>query len=65
MAARRAAAHWIDSVMQFAEGRALASQRAALVPQGYVGRMLSLREAADLPRRIEREAGMTESCTAP
>jgi hypothetical protein len=58
IAARRAAAHWIGiGVMQFAEGHVLASTLAALVPQGYIGRMLSRREAADLLQRIEREAG--------
>ena len=58
MTARRAAAHWIGiGVMQFAEGHALVSTWAALVPQGYIGRMLSRREAADLLQRIEREAG--------
>jgi hypothetical protein len=43
--------------MEFAEGHAMASTWTALVPKGYVGRMLSRREATDLLARIEREAG--------
>ena len=47
----------LDEGVSFAEGHELDAARSARIPPGYVGVMLSCKEAAQLLDRIERRDG--------
>ncbi len=47
----------LDKGASFIEGHELDAARSALIPPGYVGMMLSHKEAAQLLNRIERGDG--------
>jgi hypothetical protein len=52
-----AADNALDKGVSFAEGHEVDAARSARIPPGYVGMMLSRKEAAGLVNRIERGGG--------
>ena len=65
LSARKGAADSaLDKGASFAEGHELDAARSARIPPGYVGMMLSRKEAARLLDRIERGDGERRRSTA-
>jgi len=56
-----AAARGIGRVAQFAEGHVINEEQAALIPQDFIGRMLSSEEARRVRDIVGRRAGDRET----